>query len=432
MSRSTKSRSGQLPSLFPPALEAARPPTIRPRAASSFTALWLADPPTWALGRLHPSAGSGQGLEPPPDQPVLAVSGGRVVGSNLPARRAGVRPDESLSRALQLCPQAKVYPHDPPAMMAAWDSAVAAAYSLSPWVEPAGVGLLFAGALTPREAGQLARMTGARVGQSASRSTAQLAALTAKEGSARAVPNEAHFIAQVPVRLLLGLGFAEELVERLHWLGVDHLADLHRLGLTQRQLEAQFRSEGRRLYQVAHGGLTEPVQRFREPPVARERWEFEEPAVEPYQFMPVLHLLVANAATRLGNKACWTVTVALQGGQGWRLGRRVLGAATNRAKALLGVAELTFWDVHTPGSGIEALEVTLGRIVLPEAEQQDLFGAFDRPPVWEAIERVDGRFNGGIGRLEVGRVARFREEFWRFVPLGSSQKPPVGDGRRLR
>lgn len=54
------------------------------------------------------------------------------------------------------------------------------------------------------------------------------------------------------------------MVERLHLFGIDHLADLHRLNLTQKQLEAQFKAEGKRLYQVAHGAFTQPVQRFKE------------------------------------------------------------------------------------------------------------------------------------------------------------------------
>lgn len=398
-------------------------PLAKPHAAPGVTALWLADPPTWALGRLH--------SEIPPGTPVLAVSGERVVGSNRPARKAGVRPDETLSRALQLCPGAAVYPHDTAAMTAAWDSAVAAAYSFSPWVEPVNAGLLFVGGLSPGEAHDLARATRARAGQAPSRGTAQLAALVAQEGGARVVTDETAFVAQVPVVYLLGLGFAEEMLERLRLFGIEHLADIHRLGLTSRQLEAQFKAEGKRLYQVAHGALNQPVRRFREPPVARARWEFEEPVTEPCQFMPVLGLLVAQAAAELGGRVCWTVTVQTHYKTARRLNRRVLGAATNKPRQLLHVAELTFWDSHTGGEEVEALEVTLGRIALPEARQQDLFGAFDRPPVREALERVDSRFNGGIGRMAFRPFSRFREEGWCFVPLGPSQQAQAGDGRRL-
>ncbi len=400
----------------------------RTARTASVTALWLADPPTWALGRLDRQISS----QVPPDRPVLAVSGQRVVGSNLAARKAGVRPDETLSRALQICPSALVHPHDDAAMLAAWDSAVATAYSLSPWVESERLGLVLVGGLGPGEAHDLARATQTRAGQAKSRSTAQLAALTAHEGGARLVPSETAFIAQVPVGYLLGLGFSQDLIERLRLFGVDHLADIHRLGLTQNQLEAQFNSEGRRLYQVAHGQFTQPVQRFQEPQVARARWEFEEPVTEPYQFLPVLHLLVAQAATELGSKVCWTVTVAVEYRVSRGLGRRVLGAASGSPQKLLHVAEAVFRDAHTPGAEIEALEVTLGRIVLPTARQQDLFGVFERPPVWDALKRVDARYNGGIGRMVFKAFHRFREEGWSFKPLGPSQQAQVGDGRRLR
>lgn len=426
MSRSPNSRSRQYLELFDSTVEAAPKPVAPPQSKPnpSVAALWLADPPTWALGRLH--------RDLPPDTPVVAVSGTRVVGSNILARKLGIKPDESLSRAVQLCPNLAVYEHDPPALSAAWDAAVATAYSFSPWVESVQVGLLFVGSLTAQEAESLASQTSARVGLSHSRGTAQLAALAASENRARSVRNETEFLTQAPTRYLLGMGFNPETVERLHLFGIDHLADIHRLSLSQKQLEAQFKAEGKRLYQIAHGLLITPIQRFKEPLLISERWEFETPALEPFEFLPCLELLTHNAATGLGNKVCWTLTVAVNYKTHQRLKRRVMGAATNQPKALLNVAELTFWDAHVGGEAIEVLEVTLGRIVTPTAWQQSLFGVFERPSVQDAIERVDGRFNGGIGRMSLRRGSRFREESWRFVPLGPSQQTQVGDGRRLR
>lgn len=422
MSKRPKTPSTLLEPLFAP--EVAAKEVAQPQTGQSITALWLADAPTWALERLH--------LEVDPILPVLAIQGERVVGSNYSARKAGIRPGETLSRALQISPTAQVFTHDAPAMMAAWDSAIATAYSYSPWVEPVSSSLMFVGGLNSLEAEELARKTNTRAGQAHSRSTAQLAALISREGQSKAISNETAFIAQIPVGYLLGLGFEEDMIERLKLLGMEHLADIHRLNLTQKQLEAQFRSEGKRLYQVAHGQFTQPVQRFKEPLIAQKHFEFEEPALEPFQFIPVLQLLVAQAAIELQNKVCWTVTVKLQYATSSRLNRRVLGTATNSPKALLNVAELTLWDAHKPGQEIEALEVILGRIVLPEATQQDLFGVFDRPPIQEAIERVDQRFNGGIGRVVLRKVARFKEDGWRFIPLGPSQQAQVGEGRRLR
>lgn len=432
MSRSTKSRSGQLTEALLSIPEAAPPPVGKHQSTQSITSLWLADPPTWALERLHLPVDSGQGLEIPLHTPVIAIMGEKVIGSNQTALKAGIRPQESLSRALQLCPTVQVFIHDAPTMLAAWDSAIASAYSYSPWVEPVNVGLMFVGGLNPREAEALANATHTRVGQANSRSTAQLAALIAKEGEVKAVTNEKAFIAQVPVTYLLGLGFAPETIDRLRLFGIEHLADIHRLNLTQKQLEAQFKSEGKRLFQIAHLQLTQPVERFKEPLVAHKCWEFEEAVFEPHQFIPVLQLLVAQAAIELQNKICWTVTVKIRYPTSSRLNRRVLGAATNSPKALLTVAELTFWDAHEGGSEIEALEVTLGRIVLPEATQQDLFGVLDRPSVQAAIERVDHRFNGGIGKIELKKISRFKEEGWRYIPLGPSQQAQVGQGRRLR
>jgi nucleotidyltransferase/DNA polymerase involved in DNA repair len=426
MSRSANSRSGQHLELFDAIVDSAQKPVSPPQSkpSQSVAALWLADPPTWALGRLH--------YDLPPDVPVVAASGTRVVGSNTPARKCGIKPNESLSRAVQLCPNLVIYEHDPAAMNAAWDSAVATAYSFSPWVEPVQTGLLFVGGLNASEAELLAHQTSARVGLAQSRGTAQLAALTASENHARAVRSETEFLAQVPTRYLLGMGLDPKIVERLQLFGIDHLADIHRLNLTQKQLEAQFKAEGKRLYQIAHGLLTAPVQRFKEPLLINERWEFETPAVEPFEFLPCLQLLTFNAAAELANKVCWTVTITLKYKTQQRLKRRVMGAPTNKPQALTNVAELTLWDAHLGGEAIAALELSLGRIVAPTAWQQSLFGVFERPTVQDAIERVDGRFNGGIGRMSLRCGSRFREESWRFIPLGPSQQAQVGDGRRLR
>jgi nucleotidyltransferase/DNA polymerase involved in DNA repair len=422
MSRSLSHRPAQL--LEALSLEVAQPVQAKTERASSFAALWIADPPTWALGRLEAGV--------PRDVPLVAVSGERVVGSNLLARKAGVLPQESLSRARQLCPNLQAYEHDPPAMLAAWDAAIATAYSFTPWVEPSETGLLFCGGLTPQEAEQLALLSDARVGLAPSRSTAQLAALTAAEGQSRWVNGEAAFLARVPIRYLLGLGFAEEMVERLSLYGIEHLADIHRLSLTRKQLQAQFKQEGIRLYQIAHAELSTPVSRYQEPLEATRYWEFEEPVIEPFEYLPILHLLVAQAALELGSKVCWTVTVRIVYKNGHNTRRRVLGAATNNPKALLNVAELTFADAHHPGKEISALEATLGRIVLPPYQQLGLFGGAEKPQVHEAIERVDARFNGGVGQIKLIQNARFREQGWRYVPLGPSQQRQVGQGRRVK
>lgn len=391
---------------------------------SRIAALWVADLPTWALSRLQ--------VEVSVNVPVVAVSGERVVGTNSAARKRGIHKEEGLSRAKQLAPDLQVYAHDPPAMLAAWDGLVTMAYSYSPWIEEHGEGWLWLGGVREDEAQEMARETASRVGLANSRSTAQIAALAAREGSARIVKDERAFIAQIPVRYLLGLGFAEEMVVRLKLFGVEHLADVHRLKLSRKQLEAQFKGEGVRLYQIAHGELTQPVQRYHEPLVASAQHEFEEPAVEPFQYLPYLNLLVAQVALELQNKVCWTIKVTAKYRQGMVTRSRVLGAATNKPTALLRVAELTLKDGHRPGEGIEVLEVSLSRIELAQARQFDLFGVLDRPMVQKAIERVDQRFQGGIGRLQILPQARFHNEAWRYIPLGPSQARQIGVGRTIR
>ncbi len=388
----------------------------------SVAALFVADLPTWAFGRLDPQL--------PLHLPILALSGERVVGANMPARKAGVRPGEHYARAMQLCPQALAYPHDEPAAQAAWEAVVATAYTFTPRVEVAHPGLLFAADLNPSEAEALAQVTQSRVGLAPSRGTAHLAALAAPQGSARVVRAELEFIAQVGLVYLRGMGFSPELTDRLELFGIHHLGDIHRYRLSKAQLKAQFGAEGERLYAIAHGLLDAPVPRYREPEEILERIEFEVPVVEPWEFEGALVEIVSRAARHLGTKVVWVVAVSVFTPLGCSTRRRVLGAGSQDPGTLCRVARLTLADAHVGGVEIQALEVRLGQLSLPPARQGDLFGSFSRPDVQDAIELVDRRFAGSIKRV-VLKAGTFPEDSYDFIPVGPSQDRRVGDGRRV-
>jgi nucleotidyltransferase/DNA polymerase involved in DNA repair len=396
------------------------PPTSPTRA--TFTALWNLDPPSWTLRRL------GEVMR---DEPLLVHSGDEVVGVNETARRQGLRPGETVSRALQLLPKAKLHPHDPAAQTAAWEATLSTIYTVTPWVERISDHLLFAGGLTQEEARDLAQTLQLRVGMAPSRGTSQLAALICNESQVRFVKHEMSFIAQVPVRYLRGLEFSSDLIKKLLLFGIEFLSDLHRLRLTEKQLRAQFGKEGTRLFNLAHGNATEAVKPYAEPRIVKVSVSFEIPLLETYELQPQLERLTERAVKILGGLVCWTVTVTVISKQLERTRRRVLSKATRELKALLHVVAYTFDDAHVGGNEVDGIRLVLGQLEPPKAHQQKLFTTLQRPDVREALERVDRKYPGGIGVMNANPKGRFPEEEYFFTPLGPSQKDDVGEGRRL-
>lgn len=381
-----------------------QPPTQAP-----FTAFWIADPPSWAVGQSD--------SQQKPDQPLLVVRGSRILGCNMAARSLGLQPGQPLARALQLFPGVQVRSFEATQLSAALEEAARLAYTYSPRVELDPAGWLWVAGLTPMQVNQLAQQLQLAAGSAPSRSSAQLAALGTPAGNGHLVENELHLVAQTPLEALQNLDFAPTLLERLRLFGLVYLGDLHRHNLSQRQLEAQFGREGRRLYQIVHGQQTQPVQVYREAEVLEGHCILEQPARDPGECQSSLAQLAQQLAQRLQNRRAWRVGLQVHTPQGLRYRYRLLGQASSEAGVLERVARRLLQELALEGSEIEALTLRLGQLERPPGSQTLLWGGQQRSQLHQAIQQIERHYPGALLRLEM-RPARFREEGLVRIALG--------------
>jgi hypothetical protein len=297
------------------------------------------------------------------------------------------------------------------------ESAAQLAYTYSPQVEIDPTGWLWVGRLNPVQASQLAQRLQLAAGTAPSRSSAQLAAVSMPAGGCHQVDNELYLVAQTPLATLQPLGFAPALLERLRLFGLVYLGDLHRHHLSQRQLEAQFGSEGLRLYQIAHGQQTQPVQMYQEAEVLEEQLALEQSARDPGECQAGLHLLAQSLSQRLFDRRTWRIGVQVTTSQGVLHSQKILSQATGEAAMLERAAWRLLQELVPEGAEIEALGLQLGSLERPRAHQNSLWGETRRSQVAQAIQQVHRHYPGALVRLET-RPARFREEGLIRIPLG--------------
>ncbi|HWG86127.1 MAG TPA: hypothetical protein VNT60_11670 [Deinococcales bacterium] len=407
------------PETAPPAAREAAAPGPPLAARDAVAAVLVPDLPAWAAHAADP------GLD---DATVIVLDGGRVLGMDRAAREAGVRPGDARGRARALCPEAALVPHDAPRVQAAWENAVSLAYTRTPFLDPARPGLMYAGQLSREEAEGLVLDLRASVGLAQSRGTALLAALRAGGEHALSIADEAGFLEAVSTSVLAGAGVPAWVVERLELFGLRTLGQVARL--TPRQLTAQFGQDARRVLELARGEDRASVALYRAPDEPEARYEFELPALEPAEWDPVLRHLLEEAAGKLGERLARTLTVGVKTAAGEATARRVLREPAREARALLTPAALALTEAVTPGEEVLALRVTLGGVFRPVPTQASLFAVLQRPGVRAAVDLVEGRFPGLLGRMQVvDEAAYLPEQRFRFLPLADApSEPPARRG----
>jgi len=201
----------------------------------------------------------------------------RIVDLTREARRHGVRVGMSLRDAVALCPSLSILEPRPALVARYADDLVEAMSSVSPFVEEAEPGIVFADmrgteALYPRVedvqravfAGVPARLS-PQLGIAGHRLTALVSAMRAEASAVLHVPDDeaAAFMADEPAAHL-PLFPAD--IEHLHLLGIDTCGQFARL--PRHAVEAQFGAEGGLAWLAAHGEDPRPV---RPRPWERER-----------------------------------------------------------------------------------------------------------------------------------------------------------------
>ncbi|MEX1022052.1 MAG: DNA polymerase Y family protein [Dehalococcoidia bacterium] len=204
-------------------------------------------------------------------------AGARVADATWPARLHGVRPGMTLREAVALCPTVDIIEPRPALVARISESLVEAMGAVSPLVEEAAPGVVFADVrgtegIYPHPS-DLARAVfqgvppghAARLGLAERRFTAFVAACRAEPGTPLSVPAEeaAGFLASQPVSSLV---LDVDAVERLWLLGIETCGAL--AALPAHAVEAQFGYAGTVAWLAARGEDPAPL---RPRPWERER-----------------------------------------------------------------------------------------------------------------------------------------------------------------
>jgi len=389
------------------------PPVTPP---SAFACLWIADAPTWALERLEPDLRG---------QAVIALEAGRVSGVNALARRAGVRIGDALGRARGLCEAGVFRTVEPGALEGAFAEALEQLNVFTPWLEQSDHQLIYAAGLSLEDAARVAVDLGVRVGISASRGAALLAALAARENAVRLEPDQGVFLDVIPLRLLRGAGISLDTLERLALFGIGTLGEL-RVRITKAQLERQFPLDQVRLWSLAHGDDLCPVPVYTPPKCVTARLELESSALEPSELHPALEQLVRDAIAGLGRHLAGALTLRLQTEGGRRSSRVHLKDFTCDVKTLLRSAKRALLEAQG-GHAVLILELVLSDLSKPIPRQDNLFAILERPGVREAVQRVHRRFPNRLGRLKITNSrAYLPERRFRFQALTGDERSKRG------
>lgn len=405
----------------------------------TLTSLHLAAYPCWVrewmaygrgpAGRSHARSGT-----PPIAIYDVAHNGAAyIIAASESLRGRGLLIGESLDRARTLFSDASFHQHDPALEGAVWEDILYLLADISPRLRSLAPGWALLDPFDMPALLALNRTLRARIGVAsrslaAPRFTAMLAALEAAPGGAVTVgPRDAkRFHDRTSILHLASFGFDGEIIERLRLFGLTSIGRL--MPLTRRHLVVQFGSVGAALYDLLHPkGSEPPVPLFQPPPAISAEYDFELPAVEPAELLPVLDHLLMELTERLGLLHAQLLTLRLTGGgaEGIRSARRLLKVPTARRDHLRVVAQTILAEIMRPGNPdgepepVETMRIELGGLVERSGMQGGLFE--HRPAVYEAVKSIHRRFPGRLVRAVITDPdAYIPETGIRFEPYPTS------------
>ena len=254
------------------------------------------------------------------EQPVVVYDRAAVLDASADA--TGVYPGATLRQAKALAPQATFIEADHARYRAVFDTMIEALESVTPHVEPAGPGCAYAdvlglmghyqdefalaGALVEAVRDGAGLLAGA--GIAAGKFAASVAASMSPPGDAGVIPLglEREFLRDKDVRLL---PFGIDVHQRLELLALHTLGDV--AALPQPSVEAQFRSIGRRLWELAAGIDGEPLRPRKPQESLSERLSFESPVATTEALVPAGRQLITRVVRRLRGKTARRMHVQL-------------------------------------------------------------------------------------------------------------------------
>jgi nucleotidyltransferase/DNA polymerase involved in DNA repair len=350
---------------------------------------------------------------------------GAVLDCSPEAEAKGVHVGMLLRQALGLCPQAFFLPADLPRYGDSFDQILHALEALSPLVEPAALGCAFIGldglnghcrdemALGDALAQAVRQASGLvlSVGLAEGKFTAQVAAAVSAAGEVCLVPKgqERKFLAPIDVSLL---PCSRDTLRRLELFGLRTMGDLASLPLGP--VQAQFGSEGRRIWELAQGIDREPLRPLKREESIREHLAFYAPLISREALVTagrqLLTRLLGQPAMRGRAVRRMALRALLSDGRCWERAI-VFREATVDQKQMLCVLK-TAIETAPLTAPIEELSIELSGFA-GEAGKQEGFFSGDRrrqPQVAEAVRQLKARY----GRSPVAQVVEV--EPWSRIP----------------
>ena len=366
------------------------------------------------------------------NRPFAVCERGVVVAASPLALDAGVTKGQSSGKAQSRLSALLIVSRDASREILAWEEVQRAFYGLTPQVEAAAPGLLFAG-LEAKRVKPLLAAWACHGGQGGDRATAHLAALSSPIGQSRVVKGgrEAIFSDLTPLGLVKSAGVGEAALQRLSWFGWKTVGALR--VLSRRQLEEQVGLDGAVLHRFAQGPkLREngrPISIWHPPEEVSMSLSFEFPAREPGEWEGGLDLLLERACEALGPRSARTIEVRLETPVAPLGARRVLKEPTSLARPLQAPARAALSEglqlLAPLPPVIQGIEVRLGALSCPPS-QASLFEGQKEEKAEQpqrlrvACEEIERRCISQGGKSLSGHFvpdqidSPFPEEVWRF------------------
>ncbi len=354
-------------------------------------------------------------------KPLITLKTNRVVEVSSVARRAGVEPGMIVDGARSRCSELVIVETNDVTLKHAWEDVVSQLYTFTDRIEPVRPGTVFLD-IAEADAGVITEVFQARVALADSQEHAHLKALVCvteiptPEFQCGSRAPQSPSVKEIPIGVLKEVGLGKKNIERLHWLGVETVGELQRW--SKAQLASYFGKESVGLIRYLKGPFRTSVARFVPPVKLTASYTFDDTAVEPWQWEPVLAHLAGCLQTQLGDRAAARLTLTAESSGLAFSATRVSKEPLRGVSSLLGQAHLALADSGVQGLGIDKLTLTLSGLYRPST-QGALFGS--REDVAKAVKVVEARFPGALLRFETLNAYSPLAEFsHRLVPLGRS------------
>jgi len=350
---------------------------------------------------------------------------GTVLDCSAEAEAQGVRVGMTLRQALGLCPSASFLPPDLPRYGDSFDQILRTLETMSPLVDPVALGCAFLGldglnghyrdemALGDALAQAVRQASGLMpsVGLAEGKFTARVAATVSAPGEVCLVPKgqERRFLAPIDASLL---PCSRDTLRHLGLFGLRTVGDLASLHLGA--VQAQFGSEGRRIWELAQGIDREPLRPLKREESIREHLAFYAPLISREALVTagreLLTRLLGQPAMNGRAARRMTLRALLSDGRCWERAIVFREATADREqmlcvlKSVIEAAPLT--------APIEELAIELSGFAGETGKQEGFFSGNGRQrrQVAESIRQLKARY----GRSPVLQIVEV--EPWSRIP----------------